>query len=135
MRTNIRIVSAVLVLAGIASWSAPALASPQAAPTASSVATFNCGQAGTYTGFANSGNSGALTWNPFFLTAADGSAAVLVPTANDLVVTVDSAVVFAPNAVKGNAVGAVACTVAGGSGPVVVSGSITGSLQISAPAR
>lgn len=133
MRAKTTTVSALLVLAGTAGWPATALAAPAGAPSASSLATFDCGPHGTFTGFANSGSSGALTWNPFFLTAPDGSAAVLDPTANDLVVTYPGGV-FAPDATKGGAPGAVTCQVSGGSGAVVVGGSVTGNLVLEAPA-
>lgn len=125
---RVAVVALLLAAAGMGSVGV-ASAAPSGAPSASSMATFDCGTAGVYTGFANSGNSQALTWNPFFLTAADGSTKLLVPTANDLVVTVANVgVVFAPNARKGSSVGAVTCTVTGGGGDVTVSGSVTGSL-------
>lgn len=104
-----------------------ALAAPAGAPSASRVARFSCGPASTFTNFANSGNSGALTWNPIFLTAADGSTALLDPSANNLVVTCPGGV-FAPAGAKDNAPGTVTCRVTGGSG-AVVSGSVTGNLQ------
>lgn len=121
------VVGLLLAAAGMGSVGV-ASAAPSGAPSASSVATFDCGPDGAYTGFANSGNSQALTWNPFFLTAADGSTKLLVPTANNLVVTVGGKVVFEPNARKGSSVGAVTCTVSGGSGGVTVGGSVSGSL-------
>jgi len=118
----------IVLAAAVTGTVGTASAAPSGAPSASSPVIFDCGDAGVYSGFANSGNSQALTWNPFFLTAANGSTQRLVPTANDLVVTVDGGVVFDPNANKGSSIGAVTCTVSGGGGAVTVGGSVSGTL-------
>ena len=124
---------AATLSAVVASGAGVAAAAPSGAPDQSPPITFDCGTAGTYTGFANSGNSHALTWNPFFLTGSNGQTAELVPTANDIVLTDTSGstpvVVFAPNATKGGTAGAVTCVVSGRIGSsIIVSGTVSGNL-------
>lgn len=124
---------AATLSAVVASGAGVAAAAPSGSPDALPPATFDCGSAGGYTGFANSGNSQALTWNPFFLTGAGGQSYELVLTANDLVLTDSNGLLFAPDATKGGAPGAVTCTVSGtidspALGTITVSGSVTGNL-------
>lgn len=126
MRKTHLLVGTAVVATSLLASPGPAGAAPAGAPVA-----FDCGGAGSFTGVANSGNSQALTWNPFFLTAPDGAHALLIPTLNDIVVTVDGAIVFAPHASKGSTSGSVTCALSGQVGPASISGSVTGDLVAS----
>lgn len=98
-----------------------AQAAPINAPTHGS-GSFTCsdGSSGT---FINNGGQGAShdpkqQWIPGFVTFADGSTAVFVPTS--IVVTVAGTVVFAEN--KGNTSGPLTCTIPIPGGTFVVTG-------------
>lgn len=105
-----------------------ATAAPGTGPMWSTDAAVDCGSAGGGQVAVNSGNSQAVTWNPFLLTSSSGLSAVLDPTALHITVTDNGSVVFSVNAVKGSARGSITCTLSGGSGSTVISGTITGNL-------
>lgn len=105
-----------------------AIAAPGTGPTWSTDAAVDCGSAGAGQVAVNSGNSQAVTWNPFLLTSRSGLSAVLDPTALHITVTDNGSVLFSINAVKASAPGSLTCTLSGSNGSAVITGTITGNL-------
>lgn len=128
MNRWVRIAAAVGVASGASAlW--PGVSDAAPAPWVSSQAAIDCGAAGSGVSSVNSGNSQALTWNPFFIAGSTGQAAVLVPTTLQITVTVNGAVVYSVDAMKASAPGATTCSLSGGSDGVVISGTVVGNVR------
>jgi len=124
MRSRTSVTVTALAIAGICAGTGVADAAPKGAPIS-----FICDNGTDYTGVGNSGNSQVLTWNPAFVTADDGSTALLVPTS--IVATVkdpDGNVVFSANATKRGVQGTVSCLASGMNGGYTLSGTFVGNI-------
>jgi hypothetical protein len=81
---------ALIVFAGatLGVFGTPTFAAPSNAPTAVT-GTADCGSAGRFSFVVNSGKTEQTTLSPAFITAADGTTALFVPTSLELTVVFD----------------------------------------------
>jgi len=83
-----------------------------------------------YQGVSNSGNSQVLTWNPVFLTAPDGSTALLQTTSIDISIfdDADGSLLWSADQTRGQHPGSVTCSVDAHAGGEHIVGTFTGEL-------
>jgi len=104
----------------------PAFAAPSNAP-AVVTGTADCGSAGTFSFVLNTGRSEQTTLTPAFVTAADGSTSVFVPTSVDITAVFDGQT-FTDSRSK-QVQGDVQCAVSGSGEGFTFTGTVVGFIR------